>query len=1630
MSKSIKKALSLLLALTMVLSLGLPAYAVGAPEDDIAISEEPAVKTANLPIGAGKQPGVIEEDEIISEDLIVDIVDEETVVEEEAAPAKDFSYSESATGFSVEVSAPAGALPLGTEMVVDRLVDLSAVQSAVDSADNLDGEVQLAADISFWLNGQEIEPAEGAKLVVRMSAPEIEAIAAPIVIHIPDGENAVPEIMEQLGSGDIAMADSVSFETGSFSVYAIIGGETDEEARAAVEFYGLEDALVATYYVKNSDVLLGDGERDHEKSYIEDIITDPGIGGQVPDGQIFVGWYIGESKDYTVDTKPLTIDGVRKYVSEQTGTFTEGTSKIKVYAMLFRVYTITYLDEQNISIGSDELYSLPSVTSVDYQVSKTYNPVDPTKNFEGWITDNDSAISNAKYEGENRDEPYPMDTTMTISGNIVFTVQAPKGHWLVFYENGKGATYIAPQFVKGDDVTVEPDADMLRLGYTFGGWYTVKYDDDAEVDESKKFEFGHKLEESPTNVYAYWTTNETAKYVVIFWKQNVDGENWDFASSQTVSNGRVGNEIVVTPTDTQVAVTGVTTYTIPTGFSFDHADEGLTVAADGSTVVNIYIKRNTYTLTFKSTDSNFNIEYKTISGYELVHVQQGNNNYYAIKIDGKWYRLSRSANNNYNWGHYVWDTVEITSVPSPGQGYITYRYGNSYDSDVWLNGTEYTIPTDDSIVKTITALYGQSIADEFPISDAYPTGTRWMPQSSFSAVIDGENITFFTVDVVVAYIDAMPPTNMTLVYNARSVGGDYQRRTMNYWWEAPEGTIDNPSDPKTTTYKGKVYEKHQTVVAVYRGVTIEDYIDFVGFERFEADKSRNSDGYYVNSNNTRATEVNFYYTRKVYPITFFDGLYFNGDNVAFSVNDYNPLGQLKVVNNVVYGSDVSGYNKNGSTFYEPTTEYPGFVFEGWYIDDACTEPYNFTTMPEGGIKVYAKWRQIQYRVFLHPNAKLPDGTNDNSLDWGDSEKPEDEKQAMNFRISYQGKLSIPTGLRDQYEFIGWFTDAAMTKPFNEDTQLTEDTVKTDYDKTASENYTDPMDKFGEGATWNSDVQDKNGNPRDRFWITKKLDLYGKWSAILTGAQGIGVIYDVNGGSDAPSDTRKYKDNVDALARPACTPPVGERFLYWVVQKWNGTEYEDTATIVYPGAKFTVLKSLAKETDLTPDAADYVEGEVYKAYTMQLRAEYGPGESSKNTFIHWYQNDKDPSERLHEDKDLMINEGVDIYTLTEGIPTRFGYTFLGWARLSEHEQFDDATGDATDEAITYHDVTASDLYLKWIVDNEETGAGHYEAQKSDDSWVTVTQVAADEAKPYQAFYAVWDAEYFYVYHTGTATNNVEKHKLDEAENDKGEVVGFNLTQNIPDGKLYGGYYSEYAGVPADFDATALTYDENGKATVSGTVYDGKNVTFDGSKAYTRDENGKTGLNMIPEAGKVYYVKEVPADSYLKQMFKFTYNTTGGKIGSAWLITNADDENYGDIGFDIYDTAKKLKPLAGEKAKTLSITALNTNNTKVFKVSNEVTDKADKALFTAGKLMSYKLVYVNMSALKEGIEYENELVGGNLIDANYQVVNYWLTPDGLKVTGTTNRTYKQVLNAYSSDTPTTETVVSVIIDPKAA
>ena len=393
--------------------------------------------------------------------------------------------SEAVNGVTVQIEAPENALPEGATMEVGS-VSLAAVQNAIDNAAEFDGKVLAAVDITFFdEDGKVIEPKSDIK--VTMTSEEIAKAAHPVVVHIPA---SAEEIEKAVATPEKVEAEfelnQVVFEADQFSVYAVLDpGDEGEEARATVNFYGItkegtavsfnDDDPVKTFYVKNRDLYLGEGERDPEESYVDDFVYDPGLGTTLPDsGYLFAGWYIAAknttTKNFDTTTKGKTIDQVRKYLGDLED-IVEG-DVINIYAIVFKVFSVTYLDENEISLGTDDVYLMLGQTSASYKVSKTYTPTDPTKNFEGWKTDDDDMISNASMP-----EPYKIDTTMTIFGNITFTVDAPKGRWLVFNENGKGATYVAPQFVKNGETTKPPTLTMTRLGYDFVGWYTVQYGD-------------------------------------------------------------------------------------------------------------------------------------------------------------------------------------------------------------------------------------------------------------------------------------------------------------------------------------------------------------------------------------------------------------------------------------------------------------------------------------------------------------------------------------------------------------------------------------------------------------------------------------------------------------------------------------------------------------------------------------------------------------------------------------------------------------------------------------------------------------------------------------------------------------------------------------------------------------------------------------------------------------------------------------------------------------------------------------------------------------------------------------------------------------------------------------------------
>lgn len=1252
-------------------------------------------------------------------------------------------------GFRVTATAGKNAeLPEETQITANEITQkdedydawcdeaLKALQESGDATEDSMLSAVRFYDISLISKGDIIEPASTVNVKISYDkALELSDKEDIRVVHFAVDEqgNLKPEVFDK---DDVKInvrnadkenieVDDISFDTNSFSVYAVIGG-TEPTARVAVNFYDGE-TKVSTMYVKKSDC-------DDDEA-LQMILFDPGIGA-LADGEMFRGWTLDEG--YTAEEAvtafdpdsgygAMTIEDVRNYVKSQKDSIDESgeLQEINLYAMVVKNFKIHYTDPDEVAVGTDTAYMLRDQTSAQYTLSMAYETNDEEYHFKGWVTDDDSMLSNPNPEPgkviENGREYdlYTNNTKVTLTGDVTFRAHAPNGKWLVFHEVEKGATYVAPQFLEEGERPNMPNPDrMLLLGHRFDGWY-------LDEDYTQPYDGGPIS--ARTDVYAKWVPATWAPYTVIIWKQNLDG-TYAYAESVQLAgtvgstinslsirnnndadylyiNGRDMDNRAVTKSyqSRHTGRTGQThNYENPDyiGFNCVRLDQNKTIAPEGNTVVNVYYDRIEYTV-------------------KIYHARRSGNNYNVP--------TTRSNGNTLSLGGMNW-TGNISNYRGPSSGVKTETSGN------------YTY-----YYTTITAKYGEDISDQWPKYEDYPnlssgntnyTFVSWYMMND-AAGYRGSGSGLDTFKGVISKMDEKLLGDISRAdEDSNYLIGRYDNRTINIytyqiWKEAlinEEGTPVIPAGKQSKVgTDGKTYYLDESIQANSNadpsGTQAPDYIGYEHIASMDVKPALV---------NNRAT-IQFYYHRIKSPIIYRDGAYFDGNNNLLTV--YPALGDDVPSEDIPYETDLEEYNKGGEHY---KTDYPssydGFVFEGWYIDAACTEPYTFTNMPDSSITVYAKFRQSQYRVFLHPN--VPDGK---TVYWGS------EDQEMNFRGNYGENISLPSGklvdpmdpdiLDDSYEFAGWYRDPQFKYPYDPDAYVLNDEITSPYDKTRD--MTDPMDEYGnigENA-YNSD--DRN----QRWWITKKLDLYGKWRKALPGSDGIQVIYDLNGGTGEVKDPNVYKDLTGAIAQNAPTPPEGEAFLYWVLQTWNpaGGEdgqgaYEDIHPMefVYPGDMFTVSYDHAREVETTdPDTEDII-----KQYYVRLRAEYTNPDEETPTHIWWYSNfgDNDVVKTNRTDtadnvEYVKINEAV--FIKPEDTFDRPHYDFLGWARVDST----DAQGNPKqDEPKLHPELGIDDLFLKY---NAEEDA--FYAKNEAGEWVKVTQVAADEKFPYHDLYAVWAAK---------------------------------------------------------------------------------------------------------------------------------------------------------------------------------------------------------------------------------------------------------------------------------------------------
>ena len=169
-------------------------------------------------------------------------------------------------------------------------------------------------------------------------------------------------------------------------------------------------------------------------------------------------------------------------------------------------------------------------------------------------------------------------------------------YWVTFNTTG-GSMVASCSVIQGDTLDLSDVKAPTRAGYSFKGWSTTE---------------GGALISSvtptaDTTLYAVWEGVDV-KYMVVYWGENADDANYSALATATLT-GKVGSTVTLN------ATTGALPKSVSDRqhFKFSRSDSA-TIRADGSSVLNVYFSRNSYTLTFrKYTWELFGGNYETVA---------------------------------------------------------------------------------------------------------------------------------------------------------------------------------------------------------------------------------------------------------------------------------------------------------------------------------------------------------------------------------------------------------------------------------------------------------------------------------------------------------------------------------------------------------------------------------------------------------------------------------------------------------------------------------------------------------------------------------------------------------------------------------------------------------------------------------------------------------------------------------------------------------------------------------------------------------------------------------------------------------------------------------------------------------
>lgn len=477
-----------------------------------------------------------------------------------------------------------------------------------------------------------------------------------------------------------------------------------------------------------------------------------------------------------------------------------------------KTYTVTY---HPANVGFTVNHYLQNVADNNYTLDKTEEV--------GGFTESEV--------GDGLAETYPgfaallynTKAKVAADGSTVVEIYYDRNYYMMSF-NLDGGYGVEPIYARyGASVKVE---NPTKPGYTFNGWEpTVPTTVPAEN----------------TTYKAKWKVDDSVNYRVQYWQENANDDGFSYESS--VQKKAAPGTVITAANDKNY-----------TGFHYDHTD-GATVAADGSSVVNVYYKRNTYTLTFKVnegfifdnwvTKAEFrNIKYgadtspwwnQAPSGYLWYTTSSGSTFYTAapdmpnsnLTIYGK-KSSGMSTIHYYEKGTATsikpdlkvqiseWSFTDEDYIEIPGFKYDSNKVqGNNYYLYYTRNSYKLEFNSANVIVRSNTIPYDKALSSYY-FEPSYPTGileeggyvfAGWYTDPGCTEAVAWDTAKM-PYNNTIFYAKWAPKTHTVKAYLTKEVvGGE-----AIYTYQVPHGTAvpSAPADPPNGSYVfvGWFYEEN------------------------------------------------------------------------------------------------------------------------------------------------------------------------------------------------------------------------------------------------------------------------------------------------------------------------------------------------------------------------------------------------------------------------------------------------------------------------------------------------------------------------------------------------------------------------------------------------------------------------------------------------------------------------------------------------------------------------------------------------------------------------------------------------------------------------------------------------------